>query len=172
MPGQGPTSERNDLFGELKAFVETLKSASENGASVERTLRFGSSEGETGGVMGVRVQTGIGGITETVRERVEAVQSEPEEDPSEVRRPAVDVYEEDQHVRVVAEMPGVGKDDLAVTVEDGALVLSAETDRHRYWRAVSLPEPVASDEYTLRVQNGLVELDFARDESQDAAPED
>lgn len=172
MTDQGATNELNELFGELRAFVETLQSASEEDASVERTLHFGSAEGETEGVMGVRVQTGVGGITETVRERVESVPPETAEETSEVRRPAVDIHEEDHSVRVVAEMPGVGENDLDVKVEDGGLVLSAETDRHRYWRAVSLPSPVASDDWTLRVQNGLVELLFSRDESQPTEAED
>jgi HSP20 family protein len=165
MTDQDATSEFTDLFGELRAVVETLQSETGDGASVERTLQFGSSDGDTAGVMGIRVQTGIGGITETMRERVESVQPEAADEPSEVRRPAVDVYEEDHRVRVVAELPGVGEEDLDVTVEEEALVLSAEAEDRQYWRAVSLPVPVATDEYTARVENGLVELVFSRVDS-------
>lgn len=161
----GAPNELNELFGELRAFVETLQSAGEEGASVERVLQFGSSDDGTAGVMGVRVETGLGDATGTVRETVASAQPETEDEASAVRRPAVDVYEEDQRVRVVAEMPGVGEEDLDVTVEENALVLSAGTDRRRYWRAVSLPGPVVPGEHTIRVQNGLVELIFARVDS-------
>lgn len=163
---QGATNELNDLLGEVKAFVETLQSATDEGASVEQVLQFESSKGATGGVMGVRVETGIGGTTATVRETVESVQPEASEETAEVRRPAVDVYEQEQRICVEAEMPGIGKEDLEVTVEADALVLAAETDQRQYWRAVSLPGPVATDEYTVRAQNGLVELVFSREESE------
>lgn len=155
-------NELNALFGELRAFVETLQSAGEEGASVERVLQFGSSDDGTAGVMGVRVETGLGDATGTVRETVASAQPETEEEASTVRRPPVDIYEEDHRVRVVAEMPGVGKEDLDLTVEENALVLSAETGRRRYWRAVSLPGPVTTGEYSVRTENGLVELIFSR----------
>ncbi len=151
--------------------MESLQSAGEEGASLDRVLQFGSSDGRASGVMGLRVKTGIGGITETVRERVESIQPEATDETSEVRRPAVDIYEEGERVRVVAEMPGVGEEDLDVTVEASGLVLSAETERRRYRRVVSLSGSVAPDNYTLHVENGIVEVVFSRDETDGAEAE-
>jgi HSP20 family protein len=146
----------NDVLG-VHALVDALRSAVDDERTVERTVHFGTSDGEVDGVVGVRVQTGIAGATVHTRETVGPVQAS-ETDADEVRRPVVDVYDEDDQVRLVAEMPGVGADDLELMVEAEGLVLSADTDRRRYWRAVSLPRPVVGDEAIVEVNEGLVEI--------------
>jgi HSP20 family protein len=70
----------------------------------------------------------------------------------------VDVHDDGGQVRVVAEMPGVGAEDLDLTVEADKLVLSADTERRRYWRAVSLPRLVVGEEAVVSVDEGLVEI--------------
>lgn len=150
----------NEVLGGVRSLVDALQSALDDEQTVERTVHFGTSEGEVDGVVGVRIQTGVGGRTVSVRESVEPIRPTAADDAEAVRRPVVDVYDEEDQVRVVAEMPGVGAEDLALTVEADKLVLSAETDRRSYWRAVSLPRPVVGEAATVEADEGLVELVF------------
>jgi HSP20 family protein len=147
----------NEVLGGVRALVEALQSAVDDEQTVERTVRFGAPESEIEGVVGIRVQTGLAGATVTAREATGPF-SPDDKDTEAVRRPVVDVYDDGDRVRVVAEMPGVGAEDLALTVEADKLVLSADTERRRYWRAVSLPRPVVAEAAAVEVDEGLVEI--------------
>ena len=57
----------------------------------------------------------------------------------EVSEPVVDVFEESDHVLVVAEMPGVGPEDVKIEVEDDLLTISAENGDKKYRKEVLLP---------------------------------
>ncbi len=43
--------------------------------------------------------------------------------------PRVDIVEKDDHYEISAELPGVNKDDVHVTLENGVLTLQAETSK-------------------------------------------
>jgi HSP20 family protein len=155
----------NEVLGGVRRIVEALNDAVNNERTVERTVHFGSEE-TIDGVVGVRVQTGIGGTTVSVREGAEPLRPDGEA-AAETRRPVVEVYDEKEQIRVVAEMAGVGAEDLELTVDANKLVLSAETDRRRYWRAVSLPRPVDAEEAVVQVEAGLVEIVFPAPDQDD-----
>lgn len=153
------TGDLNEVLSGVRQIVDALHSVVEDDDSVDRTVQFGTTGDEVEAVMGVRVKTGIGGATVSVREAVESVQPD-EEEADEVRRPVVDVFDEETRVRILAEMPGIGPDDVELTVKGDKLVLSAETDQRAYWRAVSLPRPVDTDGGFVEVEAGLVEIVF------------
>ena len=58
---------------------------------------------------------------------------------SEIREPVVDVFEEADHVLVVAEMAGIGSGDVHVEVRDDVLIISAEKGDKKYRKEVLLP---------------------------------
>ena len=45
--------------------------------------------------------------------------------------PAIDVYEDDEQVTVEAELPGMSKDDVEITVENGVLTLRGQKEEER-----------------------------------------
>ena len=162
------TGGLDDMLGGVRQIVNALHSVVEGEDSVDRTVQFGTTGDEMEAVVGVRVATGIGGATVSVREAVESVQPDAEE-ADEGRRPVVDVFDEEDQVRILAEMPGIGPNDVELTVTGDKLVLSAETDQRAYWRAVTLPRPVDADGGSLEVEAGLVEIVFpATEETGDA----
>ncbi len=89
-----------------------------------------------------------------------------------VRRPAVDVTEEDGTYKVVAELPGMSGDDVEVEVHGGVLRLSAdreeereegEDDVHlrerrfgRFERAFRLPEHVDAEAIEASMKDGVL----------------
>ena len=88
--------------------------------------------------------------------------------------PAVDIYETDQSVIVKAELPGVGKDDIAVEVKDGILTLRGERkfekevkeeNYHRiersygtFLRSFALPVSVDQDKVSAKLTGGVLEI--------------
>ncbi|MEM4582769.1 MAG: archaeal heat shock protein Hsp20, partial [Desulfurococcaceae archaeon] len=62
----------------------------------------------------------------------------------EEREPLVDVFESENEVTVVAEMPGVDKEKIEVKVtEDGkTLVINASNEKRKYYKEVELPAKV------------------------------
>ena len=77
---------------------------------------------------------------------------------SEVREPLVDVYDEDDHVLVVAELPGVSREELKVELADDILTLSAEKGDRRYRKEVLLPAAVDQKKMTVNCHDGMAEI--------------
>ena len=93
------------------------------------------------------------------------------------RLPAVDVRESDTHYIVVADLPGVDKSQLAVSVEGRVVglettpaeapksedrVLYGERRAPRYARKLALPSEVDADATEARLENGVLTLTLAK----------
>ena len=76
----------------------------------------------------------------------------------EVREPVVDVFEEEDHVLVLAEMPGVSAEDVKITVEDDLLTISAERGDKKYRKEVLLPASTTREKTHVTCNNGVVEI--------------
>lgn len=76
----------------------------------------------------------------------------------EVREPVVDVFEEEDHVLVVAEMPGVSAEDVKIAVEDHMLTITAERGDKKYRKEVALPASCAREKMHVSCNNGVVEI--------------
>lgn len=74
----------------------------------------------------------------------------------------VDIHETDGEIRVIADLPGIEKDDIGLTCDGKALTISARNDRREYDERVSLPGQV--DEHSARAtyNNGILEVVLAR----------
>jgi HSP20 family protein len=77
---------------------------------------------------------------------------------SDTREPLVEVVEGDSEVRVLAELPGVKKQDVALTVEGRRLVISAETPARKYRKELELPYFVEPDGSKSTFNNGVLEV--------------
>jgi HSP20 family protein len=80
----------------------------------------------------------------------------------EVREPAVDVFEEKDHVLVVAEMPGIGAEDVHIEIEDDLLTIAAQKGDKKYRKEVLLPESFSREKAQVSCNNGVVEIKCSR----------
>ena len=92
--------------------------------------------------------------------------------------PRLDVSEDDEGLKVVAELPGVSPEDIEVEVQEGALILSGEKkheEEHKddgfyriersfgsFRRVVPLPEGLDLDKVEARHKNGVLTVRIAR----------
>jgi|ECHhosMinimDraft_1075155.scaffolds.fasta_scaffold06325_1 HSP20 family protein len=82
---------------------------------------------------------------------------------SEEREPLVDVIEEEDKVRVVAEVPGVSKEEINLDVVDNKLRIST-TGKIKYYKEVPLDVPVDPDTSKATYSNGILEVTLKKKE--------
>ena len=87
-------------------------------------------------------------------------------------RPAVNVYLDKDHFTVVAELPGLKKEEIEVSLHDATLTLSGERKPERpseqgfltervygkYQRSLTLPVAVDPDQVKATYKNGLLQV--------------
>ena len=74
------------------------------------------------------------------------------------REPLVDVVNSDKEVRVIAEMPGVRKEDISVTVNEKSMVISVDSEDRGYYKELDLPGIVDPKGARSAYNNGIVEV--------------
>ena len=74
------------------------------------------------------------------------------------REPLVDVVSSGKEVRVIAEMPGVRKEDIDVTVSERSMVISVETGERGYYKELDLPGVVDPKGARSAYNNGILEV--------------
>ncbi|HEX2014688.1 MAG TPA: Hsp20/alpha crystallin family protein, partial [Nitrososphaera sp.] len=78
----------------------------------------------------------------------------------EEREPLVDVIKGDGELRVVAEVPGVSKEDLRVTADENSMTIESMTGQPKYHKRVDLPEVVDPKTAKSTYKNGILEVSF------------
>ena len=78
----------------------------------------------------------------------------------EEREPLVDVIKEPDELRVVAEVPGVNKEDLRLMSDEGLLTIESVTGQPRYHKTVELPDTVDPSTAKSVYKNGILEVSF------------
>jgi len=155
------------LGGILKGLgdlVEKFGDLAETGERLSQTGEIHGAGKELKGIYGFTVKVGLGDD----RPRVEPFGNIRKDRESghtvvqEVREPVVDVFEEEDHVLVVAEMPGVSVEDVHITVEDDLLTIMAERGDKKYRKEVLLPTSFARDKTQVACNNGVVEIKCMR----------
>jgi HSP20 family protein len=76
--------------------------------------------------------------------------------------PPVDIFEEADHLMVVAELPGVGAEDVQLDLCEDILTISAERNAKKYRKEVLLPEAFKSEALSHTCRNGILEIKLAR----------
>ena len=86
-----------------------------------------------------------------------------------VREPMVEVNEEQNYVSVIAEMPGISKDDVEIKATSRSLTISTKLNAsgRNYYKEIDLPCAINSDYAKARYQNGILEIKLKKfDEKQ------
>lgn len=82
----------------------------------------------------------------------------------EIREPMTDVFEESDHVLIVAEMPGIDREHLSVELAGDVLTINAENGDKRYCKEVLLPRAFEQSAMNIACNNGVLEIRFNIDE--------
>ncbi|MDK2796392.1 MAG: hypothetical protein PWQ22_486 [Archaeoglobaceae archaeon] len=95
---------------------------------------------------------------------------------------AVDVIDEGDKIRVIADLPGFEKDEIEVAFEGNNLVIKAESKKEeeetkgdfirrerrfgRVYRKISLPEGINTDQAKASYKNGVLEISIPKEKGE------
>jgi len=74
------------------------------------------------------------------------------------REPMIDVFDEGDHIQLVAELPGVDESDIRFALRHDVLELSAQRGDRRYYKEILLPSAVSLTGSKASYNNGVFEL--------------
>jgi len=159
-------ADSGGFLGGLTNLIEKLGDLAEKGKDLHELKEFGD-QGGIKGVYGFTIRTGMGG------ERSGGIKVEPfgnvrkdertgKATVQEVIEPLVDVFEETDHVLVVAELPGVSPDDVHVELKDDILIIAAQRGSKKYHKEVLLPASSSHKKMSQHCRNGVLEIKLAR----------
>jgi HSP20 family molecular chaperone IbpA len=112
-----------------------------------------------------------------VREKQEVTSPAEQTAPGLVFTPAVDIFETDKEITLLADMPGVNADDLKIDLRDNTLTLSAdiapienateddiliEYETGRYYRQFTLGEIVSQANIDAQLNDGVLRLSLPK----------
>ena len=112
-----------------------------------------------------------------VREKQEVTSPAEQTTPGLVFTPAVDIFETDKEITLLADMPGVKADDLTIDLRDNTLTLSAdiapiddadeekvlmEYETGRYYRQFTLGEMINQENIDANLDNGVLRLSLPK----------
>ena len=128
----------------------------------ERTLPDGTKVKQWGPfVYGYSVTVGPDGkpqIREFGNIKPETRLGRPQVSIREQREPLIDVMETDGEVRVIAELPGVEKEDIKLHGTENTLTISVDTLGRKYYKEVELPSDVDPKQADSTYKNGVLEV--------------
>jgi len=76
----------------------------------------------------------------------------------EEREPLVDVMVTGKEVKVIAELPGVEKEDINLHGTEDTLTISVDTEKRKYYKEVDLPVKVDPKKAKSSYKNGVLEV--------------
>ncbi|RLI20770.1 Hsp20/alpha crystallin family protein [Candidatus Bathyarchaeota archaeon] len=82
----------------------------------------------------------------------------------EEREPLVDVYTTNGEVKVIAELPGVNKEDIQLHGTEDTLTISVDTPERKYYKEVNLPAKVDPKGAKTSYKNGVLEVTLPKKE--------
>jgi len=147
------------LFKGLGNLIDLASRLSEEG--IERTGEIKGLPKGAKGVYGFSIRTlagkpvieSFGNIRETARGPIV----------EEVREPMVDIFDEENRILVIAELPGVSESEIKIEVTGDILNLAASDRDRKYAREILLPGKVKPDSVKTAYKNGILEITLEKE---------
>lgn len=90
---------------------------------------------------------------------------------TERREPLVDVIEDGDAVKVLAELPGVEKRDIRLKATDHSLTINVDNPTRKYYKELEFPEEVDEKSAKSTYTNGVLEIVFRKRHRDDEGTE-
>jgi HSP20 family molecular chaperone IbpA len=112
-----------------------------------------------------------------VREKQEVASPAEQTTPGLIFTPAVDIFETEKEITLLADMPGVKTDDLTIDLRDNTLTLTAETapvdtrdeqdilteyETGKYYRQFTLGELIDQEAIDAKLNDGVLRLSLPK----------
>lgn len=161
--GPAPTSGVEGILGGLSGLLKALGDLAERGEELKRSGNLTTPDGrEVSFQYGVNVRTMNSGRDVRVEPfgNLKRDETTGETTVHPVREPVADILTEDDHVKVLLEMPGIDAAHVAAAVDGDLLTVTAENGPKRYRKELMLPGNTTYDpaKTTITGHSGIVEI--------------
>lgn len=147
------------LFSGIERLVDLAAELKEAGGEIKREgdIDLGHIKEGMKGVYGFSIKTAAGGkpVFETfgnIKKTTEGAVVEEE------REPLTDLFDENHDILVIAEIPGVQAEGVAVDVKGDILEISATGKNRKYRKEVLLPMQAPKETISHTYKNGILEI--------------
>jgi len=146
------------IFEGLGSLIDSVsKIAKEGKGTISKKGEIKGLGDKVKGVYGFTVRTLAGG--ESKVESFGNIKKTPKGPiVEEEREPIVDIFDEKDHIMVIAELPGVNEEDIKTEIKGDILNISTQGKEKKYKKEVLLPSKVETEPISLIYKNGLLEL--------------
>jgi HSP20 family protein len=148
------------LFKGLGNLIELAGKLADEGQEFRKEKTFtakGPGGKELNGIFGVSIRTLDGG--KSVFETFGNIKKTPKGPVvEEVREPIVDVFDEQGHLRLIAEVPGVSEEGLTIELKGDILSLNAAGKERQYAKEILLPCAVRKESLQRSFHDGILEI--------------
>ena len=86
---------------------------------------------------------------------------------SDQREPVVDIIKDVDKLKIIAELPGVTKNDLRITANETSLTIESLSGERRYSKKIELPNEIEPSSGKSSYKNGILEVSFKLKDSTD-----
>ena len=154
-------------FSELAERGESIRKTSgetESGkpfqTSAGFTVKFGSGRDAANSESGGSAPSQVAPFSASSKasQRTSAAASSPAESAPRVREPHIDVYEEEDHTLLLAEMPGVAVEDLQLRFDGDKLFLEGASKSALFKAEIALPRVYEAQHVSTSANNGVIEI--------------
>jgi HSP20 family protein len=107
---------------------------------------------------------GVGGAKKVTLEPFGNIKRPPRGAPvvSEEREPIIDLFDEEDHVLVVAELPGIDEKDINLALHKDILEITARKGDKKYHKEVFLGRTFDEKNMSFTCRNGILEVKFTK----------
>ena len=147
------------LFKGIEKLVDIAQELKEAGGEIKKEGEIDLSNLKKGmkGVFGFSVKSAVGG--NPVVEPFGNIKRTPKGPTIEKERePITDIFDEEDEIVVMAEMPGINADDIKLDLKEDILDISAQNEDRKYHKEVLLPVKIKAETLQSSYKNGILEI--------------
>jgi len=147
------------LFKGIEKLVDIAQELKEAGGEIKKEGEIDLSNLKKGmkGVFGFSVKSAVGG--KPVVEPFGNIKRTPKGPTIEKERePITDIFDEEDEVIVMAEMPGINADDIKLDLKEDILDISAQNKDRKYHKEVLLPAKIKAETLQSSYKNGILKI--------------
>src|SRR3972149_223829 len=108
------------------------------------------------GVFGVSIRT-AGGVP-VVEPFGNIIKTSAGPSVEEEREPITDLFDEKEEIIIIAELPGVGEEDIKLDLNGDILEISAQRGERKYYKEVLIPAEVKAETMRYSYKTGILEV--------------
>jgi len=131
------------LLKGLGKFIDLAEKLEEAGGEIKKRGEIKGDDGKIKGIYGFSIKSGIGNIPRVQTfgniRPTKVREAKPKIEITEEREPIIDVFDEKDHVLIVAELPGVLEESIELDLKGDILILEAGDEKRKYSKEILLP---------------------------------